>query len=48
MNIKKVIKNRENINSLMKFFRFIPDEPYQRKMYRIRMGKKLNVKNPQT
>ena len=48
MNIKKVIKNRENINSLMKFFRFIPDEPYLRIMYRIRMGKKLNLKNPQT
>lgn len=36
---KKLVKNRENINSLMKIFSFIPDEPYLKLMYRLRMGK---------
>ena len=48
MNIKKIIKNRENVNSLMRIFRFIPDELYLKIMYRLRMGKKLNLKNPKT
>lgn len=48
MNIKKLVKNRENINSLMKIFSFIPDEPYLKLMYRLRMGEKLDLNNPQT
>ena len=31
-----------------KLTRFIPDEPYLKMVYRIRMGKKLNLENPQT
>lgn len=48
MNIKKLLKSRENINSLMKLFCFIPDEPYLKLMFRLRMGKKLNLKDPTT
>ena len=48
MNIKKIIKNRETINSIVSLMRFIPDKLYLRLMYRLRMGKKLNLKNPKT
>ena len=39
MNIKKLVKNRENINSLMKIFSFIPDEPYLKLIYDFAWGK---------
>ena len=48
MNIRKIIKKREDINRLMGFFKFIPDKQYLKAMYRLRMGKKLNLKSPQT
>ncbi len=40
--------SRENLNNVMKLFAFIPDKQYLKLMYRIRIGKKLNLKNPQT
>lgn len=40
--------SRENLNNIMRIFAFIPDKQYLKLMYRIRMGKKLNLKNPQT
>lgn len=48
MNIKKFIKNRETLNTLVSLFRFIPDKQYLQIMYRLRMGKKLNLDNPVT
>lgn len=45
--IKKYI-GRENLNNLMKMLSFIPDKQYLELMYRVRMGKKLDLKNPQT
>lgn len=47
LRIKKFI-NREALNDMMKLFAFIPDKQYLQIMYRIRMGKKLNLDNPQT
>lgn len=45
--IKKFI-SRENLNNIMRLFAFIPDKQYLQIMYRIRMGKMLNLDNPQT
>ena len=45
--IKKLI-GREGLNSMMKLFAFIPDKTYLKIMYRLRMGKSLNLDNPQT
>ena len=45
--IKKYI-GRENLNNMMKILSFIPDKQYLELMYRVRMGKKLDLKNPQT
>lgn len=40
--------SREIKNKLVSMLWFIPDEPYLKMMYRIRMGKKLNLKDPKT
>jgi len=48
MKFSKLVGGRENLNALMKFFCFIPDKQYLKIMYRLRMGKKLNLKNPST
>ncbi|WP_418417348.1 ATP-grasp fold amidoligase family protein [Blautia sp.] len=45
--ISKLI-GRETLNSMMKLFAFIPDKLYLRLMYRVRMGKKLNLEDPKT
>ena len=39
--------SRETKNKLISMLRFIPDEMYLKIMYRVRMGDKLNLKNPQ-
>ena len=44
----KLPVTREQKNKLVSMLRFIPDEPYLKLMYRVRMGKKLNLRNPQT
>ncbi len=48
MNIKKFFKDRETLNNFVSMFRFIPDKQYLQIMYRLRMGKKLNLDNPTT
>lgn len=40
--------SRETKNALVSCLRFIPDEPYLKIMYRVRMGKKLDLNNPTT
>lgn len=47
LKIKKFI-SREALNNMMRLFAFIPDKQYLQIMYRIRMGKKLNLDNLQT
>jgi len=44
----KLPLSREQKNTLASIFKFIPDEPYLKIMYRLRMGKKLNLDNPRT
>ncbi len=44
----KLPGTREQKNKLVSMLWFIPDEPYLKLMYRVRMGKKLNLDNPQT
>ena len=44
----KIPLTREQKNKIVSMLRFIPDEPYLKLMYRVRMGKNLNLKNPQT
>lgn len=46
--VKKVFGNREDLNHFMRFFSFIPDEQYLKLMYRLQVGKKLNLDNPKT
>lgn len=46
--IVKLPGTREQKNMLVSLLRFIPDQPYLKLMYRIRMGKKLDLDNPQT
>lgn len=48
MNIKKIIKSREARNTLVSMLRFLPDEAYLKLMYRLKMGRKLNLENPVT
>lgn len=44
----KLPLTREQKNKLLSLLRFIPDEPYLKLMYRVRIGKRLNLENPQT
>lgn len=46
--MKKISLSREQKNKIASFLSFIPDEPYLKIMYRLRMGKKLNLNDPQT
>lgn len=48
IDYRKIIKNRELRLKLINLLRFIPDAPYLKMVYRIKTGKKLNLKNPQT
>lgn len=45
---KKIFKNRELRLKLINCLRFIPTKPYLKMVYRIKTGKKLNLKNPIT
>lgn len=47
MEIKKQI-GRERLNDMTKLFAFMSDEQYLKLIYRIRMGKKLNLDHPKT
>ncbi len=46
MDYKKIFKNREFRLKLINCLRFIPTKPYLKMVYRIKTGKKLNLKNP--
>ena len=48
IDYRNIIKNRELRLKLINLLRFIPDEPYLKMVYRIKTGKKLNLKNPKT
>ena len=48
IDYKKVIKNRELRLKLISFLSFVPDELYIKIVYKIKTGKRLNLKNPQT
>ena len=45
---KKIFKDREKRLKLVRLLSFIPDEPYIKLVFRLKSGKKLNLKNPQT
>jgi len=45
---KKIFKDREKRLKLISLLSFVPDEPYIKLVYRIKTGKNLNLKNPQT
>ncbi len=45
---KKIIKDRELRLKLVNCLRFIPTKPYLKLVFKIKTGKKLNLKNPTT
>lgn len=47
MDYKKIIKSRAMRGKILRLLRFIPDRPMIQLQYRIKMGRKLNLKNPQ-
>lgn len=47
MDYKKIIKSRVMRGKILRLLRFIPDRPMIQLQYRIKMGRKLNLKNPQ-
>ena len=46
MDYKKIFRNREFRLKLINCLRFIPTKPYLKMVYKIKTGKKLNLKNP--
>ncbi len=48
IDYRDIIKNRELRLKLINLLRFIPTKPYLKMVYRIKAGKKLNLKNPVT
>lgn len=47
MNYKKIFRSREARRKVLSLLRFIPDKPMLKIQYRIKCGRKLNLKNPQ-
>lgn len=47
MDYKKIIKSREVRIQIMRLLSFVPDKQMLRVQYRIKTGRKLNLKNPQ-
>lgn len=47
MDYKKIIKNRSMRFKILKLLNFIPDKTMIKLQYRIKTGRKLNLKNPQ-
>ena len=47
MDYKKIIKSRRTRSKILSFLSFIPDKPMVKLQYRIKTGRKLNLKNPQ-
>lgn len=46
MDYKKLIKSRSVRLAILKCLRFVPDRPMVRLQYRIKTGRRLNLKNP--
>ncbi|MBQ8429666.1 MAG: glycosyl transferase [Clostridia bacterium] len=46
MDYKRIFKNREFRLKLINCLKFIPTKPYLKMVYKIKTGKKLNLKNP--
>lgn len=46
MDYKKIFKNQEFRLKLINCLRFIPTKPYLKMVYKIKTGRKLNLKNP--
>lgn len=47
MDYKKIIKNQNVRLAILRFFNFIPDKMMLKLQYRIKTGKKLNLKKPE-
>lgn len=47
MDYKKMIKSRENRMKILNLFSWVPDKIMIKIQYRIKLGRKLNLKNPQ-
>ncbi len=47
MDYKKIIKNQEVRFKILNLLRFVPDELMIKMQYRIKTGRKLNLKNPE-
>lgn len=47
MDYKKIIKSRKNRERILRLLRFVPDKTMIKIQYRIKTGRKLNLKNPQ-
>ena len=47
MNYKKIIKNRDARMKVLRIFDWVPDKAMIRLQYRIKLGRKLDLKNPQ-
>ncbi|MBZ4656146.1 MAG: carbonic anhydrase [Thermoanaerobacter sp.] len=47
MNYKKIIKNQETRFKILHLLRFVPDKLMIKFQYRIKTGRRLNLKNPQ-
>ena len=47
MNYKDIIRSRKTRIKIMQFLSFVPDKLMLKIQYRIKMGRKLNLKNPQ-
>ncbi len=46
LDYKKILKSPETINKVLRLLDFIPDKPMLKIQYRIKTGKKLDLKNP--
>lgn len=46
INYKKIVKSRKLRLAILRFFSFIPDKWMIKFQYRMKMGRKLNIKNP--
>lgn len=47
MNYKKIIKSQKVRLKILNLLSFVPDKTMIKFQYRIKMGRKLNLKNPQ-
>ena len=47
LDYKKIFKSRKTRSKVLKALRFIPDKPMLKVQYRLKLGRKLNLKSPQ-